>query len=120
MKQSPVTPHSSDARYDIVFHRVAGVVEVAKLSVAHSVNAYMTGAYRMIGRQIVELDQSGKERTTYGANLIERLATDMTRRFGRGFCRQNLWQMRQFGLAHPPGTNSPDAVWRVSAESARV
>ena len=47
-------------------------------------------------------EQSGEERATYGANLIEKLATDMTRRFGRGFSRQNLWQMRQFGLAYPP------------------
>ena len=102
MKQSPATPHSSDARYDTVFHRVAGIVEAAKLSAARSVNAYMTGAYWMIGRHIVEYEQSGEERAAYGANLIEMLATDMTRRFGRGFSRQNLWQMRQFGLAYPP------------------
>ena len=62
----------------------------------------MTGAYWMIGRHIVEYEQSGEERAAYGANLIEMLATDMTRRFGRGFSRQNLWQMRQFGLAYPP------------------
>ena len=47
-------------------------------------------------------EQSDEERATYGANLIEKLATDMTRRLGRGFSRQNLWQMSQFGLAYPP------------------
>ena len=114
MKQSPVTPHSS-ARYDIVLHRVAGIVEAAKLSAARSVNAYMTGAYWMIGRHIVEFEQSGKERAAYGANLIERLATDMTRRFGRGFSRQSLWQMRQFGLAYPPDL----ILQTVSGESAQ-
>lgn len=41
MKQSPVTPHSSDARHDTVFHRVAGIVEAAKLSAARSVNSYI-------------------------------------------------------------------------------
>ena len=81
---------------------MAGIVDAAKLSAARSVNAYMTGAYWMIGRHIVEYEQSGEERAAYGANLIEMLATDMTRRFGRGFSRQNLWQMRQFGLAYPP------------------
>ena len=81
---------------------MAGIVDAAKLSAARSVNAYMTGAYWMIGRHIVEYEQSGEERAAYGANLIERLATDMKRRFGRGFSRQNLWQMRQFGLAYPP------------------
>lgn len=47
-------------------------------------------------------EQSDEERATYGANLIEKLATDMTRRLGRGFSRQNLWKMSQFGLAYPP------------------
>lgn len=56
----------------------------------------------MIGRDIVEYEQSGEDRAAYGANLIEMLATDMTRRFGRGFSRQSLWQMRQFGLAYRP------------------
>ena len=102
MKPMTVTPHSFDPWYDTVFRRVAGIVDAARLSAARSVNAFMTGAYWMIGRHIVEFEQSGEERAAYGAKLIEKLATDMTRRFGRGFSRQNLWQMRQFGLAYPP------------------
>ena len=57
----------------------------------------------MIGRHIVEYEQSGEERAACGANLIERLAIHTTRRFGRGFSRQNLWQIRQFGLVYPLG-----------------
>ena len=102
MKPMTVTPHSFDPWYDTVFRRVAGIVDAARLSAARSVNAFMTGAYWMIGRHIVEFEQSGEERAAYGAKLIEKLATDMTRRFGRGSSRQNLWQMRQFGLAYPP------------------
>ena len=37
-----------------------------------------------------------------GSALIERLAEDLTPRFGRGFSRQNLQNMRQFYLAYPP------------------
>ena len=102
MKQSTIIPHSLEAQYDSVFHLVAGVVDAARQSAARSVNALMTGAYWMIGRHIVEFEQSGEERAAYGANLIEKLATDMTQRYGRGFSRQNLWQMRQFSLAYPP------------------
>ena len=43
MKQSPVTPRSSDVRCDTLFHRAAGIVEAGKLSGARSVKAYMTG-----------------------------------------------------------------------------
>ena len=38
-----------------------------------------------------------------GKVLLERLSADLTARFGRGFSRQNLQQMRQFYLLYPPG-----------------
>jgi DUF1016 N-terminal domain len=37
-----------------------------------------------------------------GRTSLETLATDLTRRFGRGFSRQNLQYMRQFYVAFPP------------------
>src|SRR5260370_25359245 len=40
------------------------------------------------------LFRSGKRRAGYGEQLIERLASDLTQQFGRGFSRQNLQQMR--------------------------
>ena len=46
-------------------------------------------------------DQDGQDRAAYGDALIERPASDLTKRFGRGFSRQNLQQMRSFYLAWP-------------------
>ena len=65
-------------------------------------NAIMAAAYWSIGRHIVEFEQSGEKRAEYGVALIERLAADLTKRFGRGFSRQNIQQMRLFYLAFPP------------------
>ena len=45
---------------------------------------------------------SGEERAEYGAALIERLAEDLTVRFGRGFSLQNIYNMRLFYLSYPP------------------
>ncbi|HEX4045454.1 MAG TPA: DUF1016 N-terminal domain-containing protein [Gammaproteobacteria bacterium] len=50
---------------------------------------------------IVEFEQGGTARATYGTLLIERLATDLTARFGRGFTKSNIWNMRAFYLAWP-------------------
>ena len=61
----------------------------------------MTAAYWMIGRRIVEFEQSGEKRAEYGTALIKRLETDLTQRFGRGFSRQNIQQMRLFYLSYP-------------------
>ena len=91
-----------DGRYDTVFGDVTRIIDAARQSVIRSVNAAMTAAYWMIGQHIVEFEQSGEERAAYGTALIKRLAVDLTKRFGRGFSRQNLQQMRVFYLAYPP------------------
>ena len=87
--------------YQTVFGDVSKIIDAARESAVRSVNAAMTAAYWLIGRRIVEFEQSGEERAEYGAALIERLAEDLTGRFGRGFSRQNVQNMRLFYLSYP-------------------
>ena len=47
------------------------------------------------------MEQHGKSRANYGEQLVRRLATDLTARFGRGFAQRNLERFRQFYLAYP-------------------
>ena len=75
---------------------IVSLLEAARQAAARSVNALMTATYWEIGRRIVEFEQGGQERAAYGEALIERLSADLSTRFGRGFSRQNLWQMRLF------------------------
>ena len=96
------TPASPDpAGYAAAHGDIVALLEAARRTAARSVNALMTSSYWEIGRRIVEFEQSGKERADYGETLLARLATDLNARFGRGFSRQNLQQMRQFYLAWP-------------------
>ena len=90
-----------NAPYEAVFGDVSKIIDAARDSAVRSVNAAMTAAYWLIGRRIVEFEQSGEERAEYGAALIERLAEDLTGRFGRGFSRQNVQNMRLFYLSYP-------------------
>ena len=91
-----------DASYEAVFGDVSKIIDAAKDSAARSVNAAITAAYWLVGRRIVEFEQSGGERAEYGAALIERLSEDLAGRFGRGFSRQNVQNMRLFYLSYPP------------------
>ena len=81
----PVTPGKVDAPYEAVYGDVSKIIDAARESAARSVNAAMTAAYWLIGRRIVEFEQSGEDRAEYGAALVEKLAEDLTGRFGRGF-----------------------------------
>src|SRR5208282_2367706 len=82
----------------------AGIVELlktARSAAARNVNSIMTAVYWDIGRRIVTFEQGGEHRAEYGEQLIEQLSGDLTRQFGRGFGRANLWQMRAFYRAWP-------------------
>ena len=101
----PVSESAFDERnapYQAVFGDVSKIIDAARDSAARSVNAAMTAAYWLIGLRIVEFEQSGEERAEYGAVLIERLAEDLTVRFGRGFSIQNNYNMRLFYLSYQP------------------
>ena len=70
----------------------------------------MTAAYWMIGRHIVEFEQSGEQRADYGEEIVERLATDLSIHYGRGFSIRNVWNMKAFYLAWPiPQTASAES-----------
>jgi predicted nuclease of restriction endonuclease-like (RecB) superfamily len=61
----------------------------------------MTATYWEMGRRIVEHEQGGAKRAAYGKELIQRLARDLTARFGRGFGVDNLELIRAFHLTYP-------------------
>ncbi len=105
--KSVAAPKPANA-YDDLLGGIAGLLEEARRPSARAVNALMTATYWEIGRRIVEFEQGGKRRVEYGKGLIERLAKDLTRRFTRGFSRQNLWQMRAFYLAWPAERRAKD------------
>ncbi len=88
-------PPSSDIYRD-VHSDIVALLENARSTAARSVNALMTATYWEVGRRIVEFEQGGAERATYGQTLLKRLSADLSRRFGRGFGVINLQQMRNF------------------------
>jgi len=65
------------AGYDAILAEVAGLIDQARRSVARTVNTTMTTLYWLIGRRIVESEQSGQARAGYGEELVERLSADL-------------------------------------------
>jgi len=96
-----------------------GIVELlkaARSAAARNVNSIMTATYWEIGRRIVNLEQGGEHRAEYGEQVVELLARDLTRQFGRGFGQTNLKQMRSFYRAWP----EPQIRQTLSDEFANV
>jgi len=102
--------------YDSIVSELSDLIESARRVSARSVNAVVTATYWEIGRRIVESEQRGKKRAGYGEALLERLAADLTAKFGRGFGARNLWLMRRFFVHWP----EDQILQTVSAESQSV
>jgi hypothetical protein len=86
--------------YDQVLGTVVELLISARRAAARSVNALITATYWAVGRRIVTFEQQGREQADYGSVLVARLAVDLTKRFGRGFGKSNLYQMRSFYLGY--------------------
>lgn len=61
----------------------------------------MTETYWQIGKYIVEYEQGGQSKVAYGTSTLTELSKQLTARFGRGFSRPNLVNMRKFYLYYP-------------------
>lgn len=84
----------------------------ARRKVASHINATMTKAYWQIGKYIVEYEQGGQAKVAYGTSTLTELSHQLTARFGRGFCRPNLVNMRKFYLVYPNcQTVSDNLTW---------
>ncbi|MCK4538286.1 MAG: DUF1016 family protein [Candidatus Krumholzibacteria bacterium] len=88
--------------YDNLLSGLVSVIKEARRTSARTINTIITATYWEMGRRIVENEQSGQSRASYGKSLLKQLSVDLTVKFGRGFSRQNLQQMRQFYLKYPP------------------
>lgn len=75
----------------------------------------MTATYWEMGHRIVEHEQHGKSRAGYGEELLERLAVDLTDRFGRGFSRRNLQDMRTFYHCYPK-----ERIWQTLSAKSEI
>jgi predicted nuclease of restriction endonuclease-like (RecB) superfamily len=71
----------------------------ARHRAAKSINAILVHTNWQIGRYIVEFEQGGAAKSTYGSELLDRLSKDLSMQFGKGFSRSNLVYIRKFYLA---------------------
>lgn len=75
---------------------ISNILEEARRNAKTAVNLSMVYAYYEIGRKIIEEEQQGKNRATYGTQLLKELSAYLTKIYGKGFSVGNLKNIRQF------------------------
>lgn len=104
------------ANYNDILNNVVELLESARRTSARATNAIMTATYWEIGRRVVEYEQGGSDRAVYGKLVVKQLASDLEKRFGRGFSARNVWYMREFYLGWQI-VQTPSALFANSPKS---
>ena len=91
-----------------LYSKIASIIELARKRASTAINLSMVYAYYEIGWHIIENEQQGKLRATYGKNILKELSVKLTEQFGEGFSERNLEQMRQFYIVYSIGQTVSD------------
>ena len=83
-----------------IYEEIKILLNSARNSITSTINSTMAKTYFLIGKRIVEEEQNGEKRAEYGDELIKNLSLRLTKEFGKGFSKRNLWQMKQFYLVY--------------------
>lgn len=84
-----------------LYQNIRNTILNAKSKVATVVNSTIVATYWQIGKYIVEEEQGGAERATYGKALISNLAEKLTEEFGNAYSKRNLLYIKKFYLLFP-------------------
>ena len=117
MKKKPATKRTAVAKAKPdglapLIAEVRHLIQSARRGVASVIDTFQVMTNFEIGRRIVEHEQKGKKRATYGAELLRELSARLTEEFGRGFSVTNLKLMRQFFIEnrHRIGQQATDRL----------
>ncbi|HQQ70474.1 MAG TPA: PDDEXK nuclease domain-containing protein [Alicycliphilus sp.] len=99
---NPPPPASGAAGLpEALLQPLRAVIAQARVQVLRQVDTVQVQTYWQIGRHIVEYEQAGQSRASYGTALLQGLGQALTREFGKGFDASNLRNMRLFYQAFP-------------------
>lgn len=94
-KEMPLVQNNTFPEYD----DIRKAILEAREKVATTVNTAMVAAYWLIGKSLLESQNSMG--STYGKRLIKYTAERLQQEFGAGFDERNLRLMRQFYEVYP-------------------
>lgn len=98
-KSSVLTSDTSGM--DALVNQIVSLVSDAKDKVLRQIDDTLVITNWHIGKYIVEFEQNGDIRASYGDGLLRSLSKHLTLLLGKGYSRSNLQNMRRLYLNYP-------------------
>ena len=99
---------------DNVLEDVCSIIESARDYAYKSVNIALVERNWLIGYRIAEEELKGNDRADYGLEIVKKLSKELTKQYGKGFDRSNLYRFLSFYK------NFPQIVDALSRQSGNL
>lgn len=93
--------HTIFPSYAAIITDIKDIISSGQKVAYNATNKAMILTYWHVGKRIVEQEQNGNERAQYGQALIDALADELTKEYGKSFSKRNLQYFRKFYIAFP-------------------
>lgn len=77
------------------------IIEASRVSAYQAVNIALLHRNWLLGQRIAEEELKGEGRAEYGLEVINNLSKELTREYGKGFTKTNLYSFYQFYKTFP-------------------
>ena len=79
-----------------MYNEISNIISNNKTKMIYQINNTLVETNFMIGKIIVENEQNGNIRAEYGKEILSKLSKKLTNKFGSGYSRSGLQNMRLF------------------------
>ena len=81
---------------DDIYKDMCGIIESSREAAYRAVNTALVQRNWLLGYRIVSEELQGEKRAEYGMEVIKKLSKDLTKEYGKGFTKTNLYSFYSF------------------------
>ena len=116
LAQNPGKVFSKEQIYDIVWKEpysgdynivMCGIIESSQKAAYRAVNTTLIQRNWLLGYRIASEGLQGEDRAKYGAEIIKKLAKELSAEYGKGYTKSNLYSFYSFYKTYPEIFQTP-------------
>ena len=86
---------------DDILKDMCGIIESSQKAAHQAVNTLLIQRNWLLGYRIASEEMQGEDRAKYGAEIIKKLAKELSAEYGKGFTKSNLYNFYSFYKTYP-------------------
>ena len=97
----------SFVKTDDILKDMCGIIESSQKAAYRAVNTTLIQRNWLLGYRIASEDLQGEDRAKYGAEIIKKLAKELSAEYGKGYTKSNLYSFYSFYKTYPEIFQTP-------------